>query len=185
MPLEGGLTLIHGHRVVEIPLSVALLLYGGSGRCVGTVRTIGSAGASACGLVLLLYLLGFDFLLPAQFFLFFLFQVTDDAVDHLQLLFLRQRGEFQQRVLQVDGISVRHQLVEHFRAVRQFFIVLALLVQESDGFAIAALGVVVFLHLPVQVTQRQQKHTFLDSTAGCLLVAFLVGGNGLGRVLLC
>ena len=159
-------------------MSVALLRRGGGGRCVGPL------GIVALGGILLLYLFGFEFLLPAQFLLLFLFQFIDDAVDYLQLFFLRHHREFQQRVLQMDGIGVRHQFVEHLRAVRQFLVVVAILVQQSDGLAVAALGIVVFLHLPVQVSQGQQQHAFLYATARRLLVAFLVGGNGLHRVLL-
>ena len=45
--------------------------------------------------------------------------------------------------------------------------------------------IIVFLHLPVEVAQCQQQHAFFYAATGGLLIAFLIGGNGLGRVFLC
>ena len=84
----------------------------------------------------------------------------------------------------MDGIGEGHQLVEHLRALRQLLVSLTLLVQQADGLAIASLRVIVTLHLPVKVAQLQQEHALLRAAAGGLLVARLVGGNGLGRVVL-
>ena len=84
----------------------------------------------------------------------------------------------------MDGFCKRHQLVEHFRAVRQLLIVVALLVEQTDGLAVAAACIAEFLHRPVNVAQTEQQHTFLNARACGLLVAFLVGGNGLHGVFL-
>ena len=82
----------------------------------------------------------------------------------------------------MHGIGVGHELVEHLRAVAELFIVVAFLVEESDGFAVAALCVVVFLHGPVDVAETEQEHAFLDAVACRLGIAFLVGGNGIEGV---
>ena len=65
----------------------------------------------------------------------------------------------------MDGISIGHQFVEYFRTVREFFVVRALLIQQSDGLTITALGIVKLLSLPVQVTQSQQQHTLLNAVS--------------------
>ncbi len=84
--------------------------------------------------------------------------------------------------MQIYGIGERYQFVEHFRARRQFVIVGTFLVQQSDGFAITALCVVILLACPVQIAQFKQQHTFLYTVAHRFLVAFLVGGNGIESV---
>ena len=124
--LEVLLTLIYGHGIVEVPLAVALCgsSWCGAVGCVGTV----ALGTALCQLLFHLSLLC---LLPL--FLLFLFQGFNHAVDSLQTLFFRHLGQFLQRVLQMDGLRERHQLVKHFRAVREFFVVGTLLVQHTDG----------------------------------------------------
>ena len=144
--LEGLLTLVHGHLVVEVPLSVAacrlwrLALLG-----VGVGVAV-ALGATLCQLFLHFFLLGLVALL-----LLLLLEGFDDAVDGGVAFFLVHLRQQLQRVLQVDGVGVGHQLVEHLRALRQFLVVGAVLVQQADGFAVAALGVVVFLAFPVDV----------------------------------
>ena len=78
----------------------------------------------------------------------------------------------------MDGFCKRHQFVEHFRAIRQLLIVVAILVEQTDGLAVTAAGVAEFLHRPVDVAQTKQQHTLLNACTRGLLVAFLVGGNG-------
>ena len=41
------------------------------------------------------------------------------------------------RVLEMDGISVGHEFVEHLRTMGQFLIVGAVAVEQSDGLTIA------------------------------------------------
>ena len=86
--------------------------------------------------------------------------------------------------MQLHGIGVRHQFIEHLAAVGELLIVLALLVEQSDGLAIAAAGIGEFLLSPVQVAQVQQEHTFLYATAGGTLVALLVGIDGMEGIAL-
>ena len=52
----------------------------------------------------------------------------------------------------MDGIGIGHQFVEHLRALRQCLVVGMLLIQQSDGLAVTALGVVITFLLPVEVT---------------------------------
>ena len=77
-----------------------------------------------------------------------------------------------------------HQFVEHLRAFRQLFVVLAVLIQQSDGLTIAPLGIGKFFAFPIQVTQRQQQHTLFYTVTRGLLVALLVGFDGLRGVAL-
>ena len=84
----------------------------------------------------------------------------------------------------MDGLRMGHELVEHLRTVRQFLVILAVAVQQSDGLAVAAVGIAEPFHLPVQVAERQQQHTLLHTVSHRLLVAFLVGTDGLQRVAL-
>ena len=84
----------------------------------------------------------------------------------------------------MDGLRMGHELVEHLRTVRQFLVILAVAVQQSDGLAVAAVGIAEPLHLPVQVAERQQQHTLLHTISHRLLISFLVGADGLQRVAL-
>ena len=118
--LESLLTLIDGHHVVEIPLPVfllVLLLHGEVLLC-----------AVALCPVFLHHLFSLGLLLLALLLLLFLDEFLDDAVDSGIAVLLVHLRQFLQRVLQMDGIGVRHQVVEHLRAIRQLFVVVALLV---------------------------------------------------------
>ncbi len=84
----------------------------------------------------------------------------------------------------MDGIGVGHQFVEHLRPGRQLLIVGPFLVEQSDGLAVAALGIRIFLHRPVEVAQLEQQYAFFNARPCCLLVAFLVGRDGLHGVAL-
>ena len=84
----------------------------------------------------------------------------------------------------MDGVGKRHQFVEHLRTVGQFVVVLAVLVQQSDGLAVAALGIVEFLHLPIDISQSQQQYPLLDAISHRLLITLLIGGDGLCCVFL-
>ena len=117
-------------------------------------------------------------------FLLFLLQGVDNAVDSRQTVFLRHLCQLLQRVLQVDGLGVWHQLVEHLRATCQFLVVGTVLVEQSDGLAVAALGVGIALHIPVQTAKTQQQHAFLNARTGSFRGTILVGADGVRRVLL-
>ncbi len=172
MPLEGLLTLADNLWVIEIPLSVAW-----------------RHGLLGCGGLLLLVvahrrLLGEDLFCFSLFtgsllLLLFLLELLNDTVNDFQTLFLGHLGQPLQRVLQLHAAGMGHQFVEHFRTVGQLLVVLAVLVEQSDGFAVAALGVGKFLALPVQVTQCQQQHTLFDTATSRLLVALFVSLDGL------
>ena len=134
-------------------------------------------------LQLLLQLLGFSIKLGLAFLFFFLFQGFYDTVDGCQPVSLRHHRQLQQGVLQMDGLRKRHQFVEHLRSVRQLFIIVSLLVEQSYGLTIATMGIAEALHFPVQVAKRQQQDTLLDTVPGRFLVAFLISTDGLQCVL--
>ena len=69
--------------------------------------------------------------------------------------------------------------------MRQFLVVLAILVEQSDGLTIASLGIGKLFALPIDITQRQQQHTFLDTASRGFLVTRLVGVDSCQRVTLC
>ena len=79
----------------------------------------------------------------------------------------------------MDGVSIGHQLVEDLRTESQFLVVGTFFVEQSDGLTITALGIVILLQLPIQITQCQQQHTFLDAVSHRLLITLFIGGNGL------
>ena len=129
-------------------------------------------------------LLGIGLGLPALFFLLLLLQRFDDTVNGGIAVFFAHLRQSLQGVLQVDGIGMWHKFVENLRATRQLFVVLSFLVEQADGFAVAALGIVELLLLPIQVAEFQEQHALFDAASGCLLVAFLVGTDGVSSVAL-
>ena len=154
LTLKSGLALVHGHLVVEIPQTtlVATVLH-----LLTRLLSLGGTG------ILRLHLGGFGLLLLAALFLLLFLQCLNHAVDGGIAVGLAHVGENLQRVLQVDGIGIGHQLVEDDGAVRQLFVVLAVAVEQTDGLAVAATGVAIFLLVPIQVAQLQQQHAFLDA----------------------
>ena len=122
-------------------------------------------------------------LLPSLFLLLFL-QRLNDAVDGFIALGLIHAGEFLQGVLQMYRLGIGHQFIEHLRAVGELLIVRALLVEHTDGLTITALGIGIALKVPIQVAKLKQQHTFLGARPSALLVALLITGNGLRRILL-
>ena len=176
LALEGLLTLRHGLLVVEVPLPVI-----GRRRC-GARRRFHRITLCTALLQLTFHLSLLRFF---ALILFLLLQGFDDAVDGCVTVLLVHLRQLLQRVLQMDGVGIGHELVEHLRALRQLLVVGTVLVQHAYGSTIAALGVVVFLERPVEVAQTQQQHAALDTRAGGFLVAFLVGADGFRRVFLC
>ena len=103
--LKRLLTLLHGHRVVEVPLALLLgIVLRVVGRRIVAVahRTISLHGLlSVClGLITL-------------FFLFLFLQGLNDTVDGSIAVFLTHLGQCLQRVLQMHGIGIRHQFIKH------------------------------------------------------------------------
>ena len=79
-------------------------------------------------------------------------QGLDHSIDGCYTICLCHIGQGQQRVLQFNGAGVGHEFVEHLRAQGEFCVVRTLLVEQSDGLAIAALGIGKALFLPVDIT---------------------------------
>ena len=180
LALERLLTLAHGHRIIEIP-GATLVAHG---RLRLVLRRPVIVVTVAHGTLTGQLVLGFSLGLTVAFLFLFLLQRLDDTVDGLVALFLGQLGQHLQRVLQIDGIGVGNQFVEHLRTFGKLFIVFTVLVEQSDGLAVAALGIAEFLLCPIEVAQMEQQHALLDTAASGLLVAFLVGTDGVSGVAL-
>ena len=179
--LERRLTLAHRHLVVEVPLCVALVLLVLlvlHRRVVAELVVLRHIVAAV--LLVLCVLLS----LQSAFLLLLLLQCLDGAVDGCVAFALAHLGERLQRVLQVYGVGVRHEVVQNLRAVRQLFVVLALLVEHTDSLTVAALRVVVALLVPVYVAQLQQQHALLYARACSLSRSALVGDDSLRGVVL-
>ena len=82
----------------------------------------------------------------------------------------------------MDSIGVWHEFVEHFRPLRQFLIIVAILVQQADSLAITPLCVVVTLLHPIEITEMEQQYTFLNAVSRGFLVARLVRADRSGGV---
>ena len=176
LSFKGLLALLHRQGIVKIPFSVLL----GVGRRLLGIGLVAIAHRSVALHLLLRIGLG---LLP--FFLFFLlFQGFNHAVDGGISVFLAHFRQRLQRVLQMDGIGVGTEFVKHLRAIRQLLVVLALLVEQSDGLAVASLCVAELLLQPIKIAEFQQQNAFFDTAPRGFLVAFFVGGNSLHRVAL-
>ena len=177
--LESLFSLAHSHWVIEVPCAALV-----TRRRLGCIRRLTGIVAVSHGSLTGQLTLGIGFGLAFALFFLFLLQGFDDTVDGLVALFFGELGQHLQRVLQIDGLGVRHQFVEHLRAVGELLVVVAVFVEQSDGFAVATLGIAEFLLYPVKVAQMEQQHSFLDTAAGGLLVAFFVGGDGIGGIAL-
>ena len=177
--LERRLTLTHRHLVVEVPLRVALVLLVLHSRVVAELVVLRHVVA-AVHLVLRVLLC-----LQSAFLLLLLLQCLDGAVDGSVAVALAHLGERLQRVLQVYGIGVRHEVVQNLRAVRQLLVVLALFVEHTYSLTVAALRVVVALLVPVDVAELQQQHALLYARARGFSRSALVGVDGLCGVALC
>ena len=173
--LERSLTLAYGRRVVEVPRTLAV-------RHAGLRLVLRHVVAQAALFGQILLRLGLR--LGVAFFFFFLLQGLYYAVDGLVALRLGHLGEGLERVLQMHGIGVRHQLVKHFGTVGQLFIVVALLFQQPDGFTVTTPCVAVILAFPIQVAELKQQNALLYAVARRLDVALFVGGDGIQGVFL-
>ena len=173
--LEVLLSLRHELRVVEVPRVVAACHL--RGVHLGKVGT----GIAERLLATVHACLLFGLLL---FLLLFLLYLFDNLVNDGVNLLLGQRGKVLQAVLEFNRLGMLHQLVEDGRAFVELRIVLAVLVDEADSLAVAALGVGVLGAFPVDVAQVKQEDALLHTVAGALFGPFLVVGDGLEGILL-
>ena len=165
------MTLVHAVHAVHGIVGVGIiLLFIVIGKVAAIPTLLVSGSLFFCLLVLL--------------FLFFLFQGSNHTVDGCVAVFLVHLCQCLQRILQGNGIGMRHQFIEHLRPAGELFVVIALLVEQSDGFAVTALCIGEFLSNPVDVAQVQKQHTFLYAASRGLGNAFLVGTDGLQGVFL-
>ncbi len=174
--LEGILSLGDCHGIVEVPQS-RLSAQGHVGHGV-LRRSVGCLAASAVGQLAC----SLGFLLLASLLALFLLQFLYHAVDGSVALALGHQRQCLQRVLKVDGVGMRHQLVEHLGAFGELLIVVAVLVEHTYGRAVAAACVAELLHRPVQVAELEQQHTALNAASGGFLVALLIRRYGVGGV---
>ena len=175
--LEGRLTLAYSRGVIEIPQTVGLLIHVVLLFVVLLLHVVAAA-------VLLHGLLRILLCESVTLLLLLALQFGDGSVDGSVAVLLVHLGKRLQRVLQVYGVGIWHQLVEHLRAMRQFLVVLTFLVQQSDGLAIASLCVVIALHLPIDVAQLKQEHALLDARPCGFGGTALVCADGFSRVVL-
>ena len=178
MLLECRLTLAHRHLVVEVPLCIALVLLVLHRRVVAELVVLRHIVAAV--LLVLCVLLSQQ----SAFLLLLLLQRLDGAVDGCVALALAHLGERLQRVLQVYGVGVRHEVVQNLRACCKLLVVLTLLVEHTDSLTVAALRVVVALLVPIDVAQLQQQHALLYARACSLSRSALVGDDSLRGVVL-
>ena len=82
----------------------------------------------------------------------------------------------------MDSIGIRSQFVENLRPAGELLVVLSLFVEHADGRAVAPLGIAEFLFLPVEVAELQQQNAFLHARPCGFLIAFLIGADGFGGV---
>ncbi len=151
--LEVLLALRHEHRVVEVPLLVALR---GVGRCrsrrivrVATLPILfepSLCGRVAASLALLRLLLA---------------QRLDYAVDGSVALRLRHTSQSLQTVLQIHSRRVRHQFVQHLGTACYLLVVGAFLVEQAYGLRVARLRLVELTLVPVHLAQAKQQHALL------------------------
>ena len=105
--LELLAALVDGHLIVEVPESVLLPVGSGSWLRGGALVAVAHAALA------LQLLFGLGFLLLAFLLFLLLDECLDDAVDGFVARCLVHLGQQLERVLQLDGIGVGHQLVEY------------------------------------------------------------------------
>ena len=66
----------------------------------------------------------------------------------------------------------------------QLRIILSVLIEQTDCFAIAALGIGISFGFPIQIAQTLQEYTLLYTVSGSLPVAFFVGIDGMQGIFL-
>ena len=176
LALELGLTLRYRLRVIEIEGRVAAT-HGdrhGVDLCSRAVDT-GS-------LRLLLGQVGL-FLGQGLSLLFLLDHLLDDLVDHGQSFRLRHLGESLQTVLQVNGLDMHHQLVEHGGELRYPRIFLIFLRHAGQGVAEAGLGADIVALRKVDIAKAQGTDRLVQPVLRALLDTELVLFDGVRRIL--
>ena len=143
--LEERLTLAYGYRGIEIPG------IGGPESVSGIITGIIPINSS------FIFRIPLCTVFPSpSFFLFLLsFQGSYHSVDGCVSVFLVHFGKRLQGVLKGDGIGIRHQFVQHLGAMSQLRIILSVLIEQADCFAIAALGISISPGFPIQIAQTQ------------------------------
>ena len=170
--LESSLTLLHRHRVIEVPRGI-LPLFVRNGRTSKRVIVIGINAP-----ILRHLLSSFLFSLAVSFFFFFLFKLVYHSVDSCKAFSFGAFRKILQRILQVYRFGVRRQFVENLCTLRQLFVVFAVFVQQTKGFVIATAGIAELFLCPIQVAKTQKQYSFLYSATCRFLVALLIGRNG-------
>ena len=145
--LESSLTLLHRHRVIEVPRGI-LPLFVRNGRTSKRVIVIGINAP-----ILRHLLSSFLFSLAVSFFFFFLFKLVYYSVDSCKAFSFGAFRKILQRILQVYRFGVRRQFVENLCTLRQLFVVFAVFVQQTKGFVIATAGIAELFLCPIQVAK--------------------------------
>ena len=143
--LEERLTLAYGYRGIEIPgIGISESV---SGIIPGTIPVNSS----------FIFRIHLCSVVPSpSFFLFLLsFQGSYHTVDGCIPVSLVHFGKRLQGILEGDGIGIRHQFVQHLGAMSQLRIILSVLIEQADCFAIAALGISISSGFPIQIAQTQ------------------------------
>ena len=90
----------------------------------------------------------------------------------------------QQTVLEMDGRSVRNELVEHLASAHGFGILMVSFFNHTDGCAITLLRFVKATLVPIEAAQAQQEHTLFNAVASSFLATGFVGCDGRNGVIL-
>ncbi len=177
--LESRLTLVNSHLVIEIPECILLI-------SIIVLRIIISVIVVETRITAVFsnFLLRFSFRLSIAFRLFLLLQSLDNAVDGSVAFLFRHLGKRLQRVLQVYRLGIRYEFIKNLRSFRQLFVVLTILVEQSDSLPIAALCIAIVLFSPIDIAQSKQQYTLLNAISCRLGITLFVGINSLNGILL-
>ena len=107
---------------------------------------------------------------------------SNHLVDNVVALLLAHAGHGLHAVLHEHFLGGRNQLRQHLVALREFFISFILFIERTYCGRIAALGLVEALLSPIDVAEREHKHSLRCSTARRKGTAFLIGLNGRSRI---
>ena len=164
--LELTLALVDDAGVVEVPRLVGLSDHGG---VFGLCQRIDL-------LALLLFVGGTRSLLFRLFLL--LYQLLDKVVDDGIQLLLRQLGELQQTVLQLDGFGMRLQFVQDGGQSLDLLVILVVVLDNAHGHGVGFLGADVVGTVEGEFAQGKGCRSFLCPVSGTLLQRHFVTGNG-------
>ena len=91
--------------------------------------------------------------LALSFFLLLFLQSLYNPVYSSITFLLRAFCEMLQRILKLNSLSIRNQLIQDFRTVRELFIVRTILVEQSYSLPVASLGIAELLLSPIKVSK--------------------------------